>query len=90
MDEAIIQIAKGFPKGFYEKQDKEGKIIEYKTRLDTGDLTGLLEQHLKKRLRYNLLKLQVEIDKHPIDPDLLKNFYIFLSRMGWSCPPLRS
>ena len=86
MDEAIIQIAKGFPKGFYEKQDKEGKIIECKTRLDTGDLTGLLEQHLQKRLRYNLLKLQVEIDKHPIDPDLLKNFYIFLSRMGWSCP----
>ena len=63
MDEAIIQIAKGFPKGFYEKQDKEGKIIECKTRLDTGDLTGLLEQHLQKRLRYNLLKLQVEIDK---------------------------
>ncbi len=86
MDEAIIQIAKGFPKGFYEKQDKEGKIIQCKTRLDTGDLTGLLEQHLQKRLRYNLLKLQVEIDKHPIDPDLLKNFYIFLSRMGWSCP----
>ena len=85
MDDAIIQIAKGFPKGFHEKQDKEGKMYSCKTRLDTGDLTGLLEQHLGKRLRYNLLKLQIEIDGNPLPPELIKGFYIFLSRLGYNC-----
>ena len=95
MDSSIIKIAKCFPKGFYFKKDKDGNILKdekgkeivLKRRLDFGDLSERLDIHLQQRLRYNLLKLCVELDHEPIDPELLKNFYGFLSTLGWHCSP---
>ena len=92
MDSSIQKIGKVFPKGFYKKTDKDGNVfldekgnpVYLKTRLDAGELTERLDIYLQQRLRYNLLKLCVELDHHPIDPDFLKNFYVFLSTLGYA------
>ena len=92
MDSSIQKIGKVFPKGFYKKTDKDGNVfldekgnpVYLKRRLDAGELAERLDIYLQQRLRYNLLKLCVELDHQPIDPELLKNFYVFLSTLGWA------
>ena len=74
-------LGKVFLKGFYKKTDKDGNVfldekgnpVYFKRRLDAGELAERLDIYLQQRLRYNLLKLCVELDLHPIDPDFLKN-----------------
>ena len=87
----IVKIAKDFPKGFYKKVDKKGEYVMnedgthvmVKKKLDTGELTELLLDHFKNRLRHDLLKLRIELDNEPIDNSLIGHFYILLSQLGY-------
>ena len=87
----IVKIAKDFPKGFYKKVDKKGEYVMnedgthvmVKKKLDTGELTELLLDHFKNRIRHDLLKLRIELDNQPIDNSLIAHFYILLSQLGY-------
>ena len=81
MDEhELIKYAKDFPKGW---QQKNG--YPCKTKLDTGDLSALLENFYGSRIRRNILKLKIEIDGDAIPTELVEQFYVFLSERGYVC-----
>ena len=80
----LIKIVKDFPKGFYEVTNRKGKTFICKTKLDSGDLTGMITESFPNRFRYNLLDLKMELDRKPIEVGHEKHFYIELSRLGYS------
>ena len=84
MTNDLIKIAKDFPKGFYEVKNKKGETFICKTKLDSGDLTGMINESYSNRFRYNLLDLKMELDHEPIEVGNEKHFYIELSRLGYS------
>ena len=76
----LIKFAKDFPKGWHEKNG-----YPCKTKLDTGDLSALLENFYGSRIRRNILKLKIEIDGDAIPTELVEQFYVFLSERGYVC-----
>ena len=84
-DHELQKVTAGFPSGWYERQDKEGKIVLSKTKVDTGDLSGILQKFYGNRIKRNILKLRVEIDNDPVSPELIDQFYVFLSEHGYMC-----
>ena len=73
-------ILKGFPKGFYTKVD--GRKGFQKTT--SGLIVDDLKETYGNRLEYNLLRLQPEIDRIPLDGHFIENFYVYLNKIGWS------
>ena len=84
-DHELQKVTAGFPSGWYERQDKEGKIVLSKTKVDTGDLSGILQKFYGNRIKRNILKLRIEIDNDPVPPELIDQFYVFLSEHGYMC-----
>jgi len=84
MNNHLIKIARDFPKGYYEVQNKNGETSILKKRLDAGDLAGMLAENFPNRFRYNLLELKMELDRKPIEVGIEKHFYVELSQLGWS------
>ena len=84
MNNHLIKIARDFPKGYYQVQNKKGETYILKKRLDAGDLAGMLAENFPNRFRYNLLELKMELDHKPIEVGIEKHFYVELSQLGWS------
>ncbi len=67
------------PRGFIVNNGKETA-----SSIKVGELSCLLTTTYRDRLTYNLLRLEVEIDRQPIQGSGVDNFYIPLSENGWS------
>ena len=79
-----LTILQSLPSGWYQKKNKEsGEMEDTRKNFRSGDLSTLLRFHYETRLRYNLLNLEPEFDGAPIPNDLIENYYVFLSELGY-------
>ena len=69
-----VGFLKDFPEGFQGNQHQ---------KIKSGELSRLLVSHYGKRLAFNLLSLEPEIDNHFIDLEYCQLFYNYLSIMGY-------
>ena len=69
-----VGLLNGFPEGYLGAKHQ---------KIKGGALTEKLIIHYGKRLSFNLLSLEPEIDGQFIDLDYCQLFYMYLSIMGW-------
>ena len=69
-----VGLLNGFPEGYQGTQHQ---------KIKGGSLTEKLIIHYGKRLSFNLLSLEPEIDGQFIDLEYCQLFYMYLSIMGW-------
>lgn len=68
------------------KPTQTGELIHQK--IEPGQLSGLLKNSYGPRLEYNLLSLDPEVDRTALTTDVVDNFYVHLSELGWKSPKL--
>jgi predicted P-loop ATPase len=69
-----------FPHGWKYKNDDERNP----TALSVGELSRMLAEHFRDRVRFNQVKSRPEVDGVEIKDDNLQHLYVVLGELGWS------